>query len=203
MKNLSLVLNIVLLVAVSILYVLHFSGNKSGTQTASSDSIANDLTVAYIKSDSVLKYYDFFNATKSDLEKKAQVMEKDFENRYNDLQNEAKAYERNVNNMTFGQVQSVKENLAKKEQNLRMFQQSLQQKVMEEESKMNKQLYDRITVFLKEYSEKNGIQVVLKYDPTSDVLYGGKALDITKDVIEGLNTTYKAEATAKPEEKAK
>jgi outer membrane protein len=40
--------------------------------------------------------------------------------------------------------------------------------------------------------------MVLKFDPSSDLLYGGDALDITQQVIKGLNETYKQEtATAK------
>jgi hypothetical protein len=39
---------------------------------------------------------------------------------------------------------------------------------------------------------------VFKYDPTSDVLFGEAALDITNDVIKGLNDEYTAEQTAQP-----
>jgi outer membrane protein len=194
MKNLSLVLNIVLLVAVVVLYVLFFSGRKGSAQMASSsDTSAVNLSIAFINSDSVLKHYEYFKTTSVGLEKKAKTMEQDFQNRYADLQNQAQAYERNVSNMTYGQVQSAKENLAQKENNLRIFQQSIEQNVMNEQAKLNKDLYDRVTSFLKTYSKEKGIQFVFKYDPSSDVMYGGEALDITKQVIEGLNAAYKQE----------
>jgi outer membrane protein len=77
-----------------------------------------------------------------------------------------------------------------------MYQQSLQQQLMQEEAKLNKELYDRITTFLKGYGKDNGLQVVLKFDPTSDVLYGGESLDITHDVIKGLNASYEEEKEA-------
>ena len=64
---------------------------------------------------------------------------------------------------------------------------------MSEEAKLNKELYDRITTFLKKYGKENGLQVVLKYDPSSDVLYGVETLDITSIVVSGLNEEYKAE----------
>jgi outer membrane protein len=95
--------------------------------------------------------------------------------------------------MTLGQVRATEEDLGKKQQNLQLFQQSLSQQLMEEESKLNKELYDRITVFLKKYGEDNGLQIVFKFDPTSDVLFAGEALDISKDVIAGLNAAYLAE----------
>ena len=98
--------------------------------------------------------------------------------------------------MTLGQVRAAEEDLAKKQQNLQMHQQRLQQQLMQEEARLNKELYDRVTGFLKTYGEAKGLEVVFKLDPTSDVLYGGPALDITNDVIRGLNEAYLAEKKA-------
>ena len=74
-----------------------------------------------------------------------------------------------------------------------MYQQSLSQQLMEEESKLNKELYDRVTVFLKKYASEKKLHFVLKYDPSSDVLFAGDALDVSNDVIKGLNTEYTQE----------
>lgn len=54
--------------AVGILYFLHFSGKKSGS--VSSVTAPSDLKIAYIKSDSVLKRYDYFKEMKTILEAK-------------------------------------------------------------------------------------------------------------------------------------
>ena len=192
MKNLSLVLNIVLLVAVGVLYYLHFA---TPATTAKSDEArpASDLQIAYINSDTVLKYYDYLKVSRDQLETKTKKMEQDLRNRAQGLQNEFAAYQRNVSNMTLGQVKATEEDLAKKQQNFQMYQQSLQQEMMQEEATLNKALYDRITAFLDKYGKEKGLQVVLKYDPTSDVLHVSEGLDISQDVINGLNEEYKVE----------
>lgn len=192
MKNLSLILNIVLLVAVAVLYFLHFSGSK-GITTAGSASAPGEVTIAYINSDTVLKYYDYHKATMEVMNAKAQRLESDFRNRAQGLQNEFAAYQRNVNSMTLGQVKATEEDLAKKQQNLQMYQQSLNQEVMNDEARVTKELYERITKFLQKYSQEKGYQVVMKYDISSDLLVGNSALDISKDVVAGLNAEYKAE----------
>jgi outer membrane protein len=46
---------------------------------------------------------------------------------------------------------------------------------------------------LKKYSAEQGYQIVFKFDPSSDVLFGAEPLDITKQVILGLNEAYKSE----------
>jgi outer membrane protein len=195
MKNVSLVLNAVLLLAVAVLYYLHFSSPKATTAGGNGGVLLQDAKIAYINSDSVLKYYEYLTVNRTELESRSLQMEQDFRNRAQSLQNDVAAYQRNVNSMTFGQAKAVEEDLTKKQQNLQMYQQKLQQDLAIEEGKLNKELYDRITAFLKDYAKQNDLQVVLKYDPTSDVLFGGETLDITKPVIDGLNSAYKNEKT--------
>lgn len=192
MKNLSLILNAVLLVAVGVLFYLHFSSGKPSTASAAGVN-PGDLQIAYINSDSVLKNYDYLKVNRVQLEEKTKKMDQDYRNRAMGLQNEIAAYQRNVSSMTLGQVRATEEDLGKKQQNLQLFQQSLSQQLMDEEAKLNKELYDRITAFLKKYGSEKGLQIVLKFDPTSDVLFAGEALDISKDVIAGLNAAYQAE----------
>lgn len=193
MKNLSLVLNIVLLIAVGVLFFLHFSKDTPAGGSSSSSVAPGELSVAYIDSDTVLKYYEYLKVNKATLEEKSQKMEQDFRNRAQGLQNEIAAYQRNVSSMTLGQVRSTEEELGKKQQNLQMYQQSLSQALMEEEAKLNRELYTRVTEYLKKYGKDKGLHVVLKHDPASDVLWADAALDISQDVITGLNGEYTAE----------
>jgi outer membrane protein len=192
MKNLSLGLNIVLLVAVGVLYYFHFS-TKGSNGASSSPVSVGDLSIAYINSDSVLKHYEFLKDNQVVIEAKEKKMSSDYRNRAQSLQNEITAYQRNVSNLTIGQARALEEDLAKKQQNLQMYEQSLSQELMGEQSRLSRELYERITIFLKKYGQENGLQVVLKYDASSDVLYGVDALDITNIVMKGLNDEYKIE----------
>ncbi len=195
MKNLSLILNAVLLVAVGILYFLHFSSTGDQTPSGGLISEGGNLSLAYINTDSVLEHYDYLKVEQARLEEKGGKMDTEYRNRAQGLQNEINAYQRNVNNMTYNQQRGAEEELTRKRQNLELFQQSLSQELMVEQNKLQKELYDRITSFLKDYGKSRGLQLVLKYDPTSDVLYAGDSLEITQVVIDGLNTRYKEEKT--------
>src|SRR5579859_2848320 len=146
MKNIALVLNGILLVAVGVLYYLHFSGQKNGT--TSTVSAPADLKIAYIKSDSVLKYYDYFKEMKTILEAKGKKLDQDLQNRGQSLQNEITSYQRNMSNLTIGQAKALEEDLGKKQQNFRLYQQSLEQELVNDQSKLTEALYGRITKFL-------------------------------------------------------
>ncbi|MEQ8926033.1 MAG: OmpH family outer membrane protein [Fulvivirga sp.] len=194
MKNISLVLNIVLVLAVGALYFLHFS--KPSPETVKSSSQKNDsidYSVAYINSDSVLVNYDYFDKIQAELQDKGAKLEKEYQTRAEGLQREVNDFQRTVNSLTIGQAKALEEDLLKKQQNLRVYQENLSQQLMREESKMNQELYKRVTSFLKEYSSENGIDLVVKFNQGSDVLYANEGMDITKEVIEGLNAAYASE----------
>jgi outer membrane protein len=193
MKNLPLVLNAVLLVAVAVLFYLHFSGS-SASQPASS-AVSGDLKIAYINSDTILKYYEYFKINSERLEAKGKRLDQDLKSRAQGLQGEFESYQRNASTLTIGQARAVEEDLGKKRQNLQMYQESLSQEIMADQDKMRGELYSRITKFLKSYSQQKGIQVVLKFDAASDLWYGEGALDISKEVVNGLNEEYKLESS--------
>ena len=202
MKNLSLVLNIILVVAVGVLFYLHFSGGKSEPVKEPGMLESAEYSVAYINADSVLKNYDFFKEMQERLQEKGQKLEDEYKNRAQGLQKEVNDYQRNVNSLTIGQAKAVEENLMKKQQNLRMYQESLSQELMKEESKINQELYEKITSFLNDYSKSNGFQMVVKYNQGSDVLYASDSMNITNAVISGLNDAYKKEKEAPADNKA-
>ena len=179
--------------AVAVLYYLHFSSGSKAASTTSDSTIPTDIKIAYINSDTVLKYYDFFKSNVEKLEAKGKKLDQDLQNRAQSLQNDITAYQRNYGSMTIGQAKAVEEDLGKKRQNLELYQRSLEQQLMEEQAKVNEELYLKITDYLKGYAQEKELQVVLKYNTSSDLLYGGSAIDVTQDVIKGLNELYKVE----------
>jgi outer membrane protein len=189
MKNVSLALNAVLLLAVAVLYYFQFSGSKSASPSSEPTTLSH---IAYINTDSVLKYYEFTKVNNEKLQDRAKRLQDDLKSRATSLQGEINDYQRNRASLTIGQAQAVEEGLARKEQNFRMAQETAGQEIQMEQAKLSQDLYDKITAYLKKYSQENGLQVVLKLDGTSDLWYGADSLDISKQVIEGLNAEYKA-----------
>lgn len=191
MKNLSLALNGVLAIAVIFLYYLHFSGSSTMKQTGSTAS--GNMKMAYINSDSVLKYYDYFKVSREKLEAKGMQLDKDLKARATGLQGEFESYQRSVNSMTIGQARAVEEDLTKKRQNLQLYQESLSQQMAVDQERMTKELYDKVTSYLRKYGEENNLEIVFKYDATSDVLFASDSMDISSTVVKGLNESYRME----------
>ena len=64
-------------------------------------------------------------------------------------------------------------------------------KASREQSELNKQLFDEITNFLKEYNKEKGFSIVLSTQLGGNVLYAEDGFDITKEIVDRLNANYK------------
>ncbi|MEM6845610.1 MAG: OmpH family outer membrane protein [Bacteroidota bacterium] len=194
MKIASLVLNAVLLIAVIYLYVLHFSAGKETAVTADAQ-MSNTASgaiprIAYVNSDTLLANYKFFQTKREELEKRAEDLQKEYENRARGLQNEISSFQQNAGGMTMNQARAVEEDLRKKQQNLLQYQQNLSTQLLEEEGKVNDDLYDRVSSYLEDYGKNADFKLVLTYTKNSGVLYADDSLDITNQVVMGLNEQY-------------
>lgn len=193
-NNISIGLNVVLLIAVVVLYVLHFSGDSDANELEGvADAAPVDLSIAYVNSDSLLKNYDFFKELERQLIEKRDKLNVEYQNRAEGLQKEIANFQSTAGNMTISQARAVEEDLRKKQQNLMMYQEQLGQQLMQEEGKMNAELYDKVSEYLHDYGLTKDLQIVLTYTKGSGVLYANEGLDITDQILNGLNEAYDAE----------
>jgi outer membrane protein len=195
-KNQSIIINVLLIIAVAVLYFLHFNQNPDTEEKSAEVAEMPDFQVAYINSDSVLVNYAYAEKLREDFQTKTSGLERDYQSRLQGLQKEINDYQQNAGNLTMNQARALEENLVKKQQNLQLYQQKLSQDLMVDEASMNKDLYDRVTGFLRDYGKENNLQLIVKYDQGSDVLFASDAMDITQIVIDGLNASYEKELAA-------
>jgi len=194
MKNLSLVLNVVLFVALGVLYFLHFSGNKKSSEP---DNVAGTTVegIAYINIDSVIFKFDKFTDMRADLVTKQKSAEAELNSKGGQYEKGAKDYQDKVNKglVTRATAAQMEQALLQQQQELVSLRDNLQQNLMEEEQVMNRQILEYITSFLEENKNVYNCQYILGKSFGSVVLYGDPSLDITKKVTEAINLKYKAE----------
>lgn len=205
MKNLSLILNAVLLVAVVILYILHFSDRRAPvTAVAAPDTTAaagadrKTTQYAYVNVDSLLNNYDYFKVTRTQLEDRRKKLENEIAGRTRSLENEVVAAQRKANTMTLEQAQLTEQTLRRKEQELVRYQNDAARQLAEEEQKKNEELINNISLYLKKHTEDKPYKIVFGYSKGGGILYATDSLDITQEVLKGLNQDYQANNQAAP-----
>jgi len=229
MKNLSLIINAVLAVAVAVLFYLHFSGSgkqerKNTVDLAVVDSVSSRLKIAYINTDSLWSQYKLIDELQAELEaekakaerkveQRSAILEKQLEQMAMELQAKAEDFEskgRSMNetlrNMKMQELQEMQNNAQmfsmQAEQEVGELRQSLANALLEKEAEGTRKVNQNIKDFLKSYNADYGFTYVLAYSSEAGgILLADPALDVTRDVVAALNADYEEELAAKAAKK--
>lgn len=199
MKKGLLVFNIVLAVAVVVLFVMVFSKKSdqktdSVTHVAISDSL-NDNSIVYVNTDSLLLNYEYAKFVNEELLKKEENSRASFNEKAKAFQNDATEFQRKVQNNGFLSMDRAKQEeqrLARKERELQELNSRLSNELMVEQNSVSAQLRDSLVNYLKEIQPAMKYKVVLSNSLGDNVLFSTAGYDITSVVIAGLNARYEA-----------
>ena len=199
MKNLSLILNAVLAIAVIVLFVKVFSNNpKSPSEKAfyKNDSLnAGLLPIAYINVDSLLLNYQCAKEANESLIKKQEDSRLSINTKARQLQTEMSEFQRKLEANAFlsrERAEQEQSRLLKRQEDLRELDGQLSQQLMQVQQKMSEQLRDTINSFLKEYNKDQKYQLILSNTSSDNILYATEGLDITPEITDLLNKRYAA-----------
>lgn len=196
-KNASLILNVVLTIAVAILYYLHFKDSQpAGASTLAKPAEAKGRTIVYVNVDSLLTKYEFFKDTQKVLESKRFQLENDLANKGRNLQNKVAFFQQRAATMTQEQGRATEASLQKEQQDILAYRERAAQSLANEEQAKNKQLYDQIYDYLKKVNAQNKYEFVLGYTKGGGILFADPSADQTKAILDGLNKEYQPEPKA-------
>ena len=155
-NNTSLIWNIVLTLAVAVLFFLHFSNKPGADSGAVADgNVVPGRRTVYVQVDSLLKNYDYFKESKKELENKNFQLENDLNSKGKSLQNEVAFFQQKAQTMTPDQARSIEAQLMKKQQDLVAYRDQSAQALGMEEAKKNEQLYKNIRAYIEKYNKEN------------------------------------------------
>ncbi len=198
-KNASLLLNVVLTIAVAILYYLHFNDRQPDVApvVTNKPAVAKNKDIVYVNVDSLLTKYDYFKDTQKVLESKRFQLESDLAAKGRNLQNKVAFFQQRAATMTQEQGRATEASLQKEQQDILAYRERAAQNLANEEQTKNKQLYDEIYNYLNKINAQNKYEFVLGYTKGGGILFANPAADQTKAVLDGLNKEYQAKQTKK------
>jgi outer membrane protein len=188
-----LIFNIALLIAVAVLFYLHFSSPKNNTvkftDTKAVPQNNSTCRIAYFEMDSVESSFKLFKDVKSELGREEDRMNNEMaslEKRYRDrimqFQNQAQT-------MTQVQSENANREVIQMQENMKAKKQELDSKYQDLYIRKSREVKSKIEDFLKEYNAEKGFSYIVAFEP-SLFYYKDTAYNITGDVIKGLNERY-------------
>lgn len=200
MKNLSLILNGILIVAVGALYYLHFFAEPRVTAEAKPDSTraVTGVPIVYINIDTLLNNYDYYQDLRIEMEDKQAELEAQLNSRSKSYEQNALDYQNKVNKglVTRREAAELEQALYQEQQDLLTLRDELSMQLAEEEQVRNRRLIDNIMVFLKDYNKDYHYQFIFSNSFGDNMLFANDSLNITYSVLQGINKKYREEKEA-------
>jgi outer membrane protein len=198
MKNGLMALNVLLLVAVAVLFYLHFSSKKTSTGSVTKSDVRDSVNsssgcsfrIGYFEMDSIENNFDMVKDVKSELNRKEDAINNELNKIDQSIRNKANEYQSKAPTMTPNQLDLARNDLAERQKE---FEARKQQYDYEYKDMFNKKMQDvrtKIENYLKEYNKNREYSFIISYEPGL-VYYKDTIYNITADVVKGLNEMYK------------
>ena len=195
MKQLSVVLNVVLIIAVGILYYLFLSEkkpvDKKNVSVVSSNAGTANMTrpaIAYVDLDSLNEKITYIKTRRKELEGEQRTIDAEWENAYTSLQNKRDNFLKKGAAIKDEEAQQFQNELLGEKQQIDDKKQSLSQKLNEKSYKFMDNIQKQLKEFLAEYNkEKNYMYIFTAGSGLDYMVYKDSTMNITADVIEGMN----------------
>jgi len=198
MKNSSTIFNVILLVLVGVLFWLYFSVKKSSDNSGSQESNAfassksHALRVAYVNVDSLNAKYQCMLDFKREIESRQNSIQAEYDSKAKVLQEEYAAYQQKAQAGAISQVdmEKAQKDMQQKKDVIDNLQRMHDDLIKEAQDRQSK-ILDIVERYIANYNKKSHFDYVLAYAKAgSNILYANDSLDITKQVISGLNRDY-------------
>jgi outer membrane protein len=173
------------------LFVAKFSG---ADKSADSQQVTDDVQkskIAYVNVDSVLAYYDLYNALSLQLAQKQQDLQNQLQSKMLSLQNRAYQLQQQYSQhlITTQKYQEKAEKLQNEQMQLQQWQDQKALELNDEQMNMMNRIYDSLkaVVDVINADKKYDLIITNSTDGSGVLLYGNPDWNITNEVIELLN----------------
>ena len=197
MKNGLIILNVILLMAVGVLFYLHFNSGKTGTKsqikTEQKDPIDSSAQsgcrIAYFEMDSVAANFEKAKEMQGELEKKEEKMNSEMNRLQNLYQQKYINFQQHGATMSSSQLDAARNELGQLDQTIKDTKASLDQDYKTYYVQTQQEILSMIRKFCSEYNKDKRYAIIISNEPGL-VFYKDSTMDITRDLLEGLNKTY-------------
>ena len=152
------------------------------------------LKIAYVDIDTLLTNYKLWVELNEDMIRKEENIRATLNEKMTSLQADYEEFERKLNNNAFAtreRAESEQNRILKKRQELEELQERLSNELAIENNKNNVLFRDSINAFVQEYNKEKGYNIILSR-LGDNILYIDYAMNITQEIIDGLNARYDA-----------
>ena len=191
----------IFLLALTVALVLSScGGNSSNIERTNYESDSSDVQVikaekgdiVFVRMDSIINSFDMYHDLKKVYEEEVTKADNEIRTKVNAWQRDGKNLQERFDKglITRSQAQDEQARLIRRQEQLEEEQGRVRNDLMEKEVVMLNQIQDAILNYINKYNEEKGYSLIISTTGNSTVLYGNPGLDVTKEIIKGINEEY-------------
>lgn len=168
------------------------AADAESTATTSTDSVCGGAKIAYIELDTLMSQYNLYKDYSSVLQRKGTNIQNTLQQKQATLESHAAAFQKKYESNGFttrDEVERAQASLQREQQELAELAERLNGEFNEEQARINQEAHDSIQAFLNSYNKTKKFDYVL-VKAGDNLLIANPQLDITADVVKGLNKRY-------------
>lgn len=177
------------------------AGKMDEKPAAAPTAAPSSLKIAFIEVDSIMTQYNFCKDYSKILEKRGNNIQSALASQEKNLEAAIKNFQNKAQNNGFksqSEYEGQQAAIQRQQEQYVATRDRLAAELQSETDKFNAALHDSIEHFIAKYNKDKKYSMILTKQG-DNILYGDKSLDITNEVVAGLNKAYKS----KPTESAK
>jgi len=200
MKKITLVAKVLIAVALVALFTNCKSKKsaKDSSDNTSNVQLSSNFSAAWVNIDTLINNYDMYFDMQKELEESGRKLESELNTKSRDFEKQANDFQDKVQKglITRSQAQQMQQDLSAKEQELYRLRDDLRAQLADEQQVKLRQIHQSITEFLADYNKDKGFHLILSNTFGGPLLYGHPKLDITQEVLKGLNKKYSSKRSS-------
>lgn len=164
----------------------------TSTQVAGQEGVVTGMKIAYVEIDTLLSKYQLYIDLTEEMLRKEENSRLLLTEKGKEYQAEVETFQKKLQNNVFSsreRAEQEENRILKKQQDLQELNDRLSNELAVQNSNNSLMLSDSIQSFLKEYNKTKGYSIILT-KVADNILLIDPAMDITNEVLAGLNARY-------------
>lgn len=162
-------------------------------KTAAAANIEYNGQIVYVQIDSLMRGYGMAIDLQAAFASKSDKAQNELTAKGRSLEREMRDYQEKVQKglITRFQAQDIETGLQKKQQSVLEYRDRMMQELGEEEAVMMNRISDAIMQYVKKYNAEKKYSMIISTQGANTVLIADPSLNITDDLLKGLNEEYR------------
>lgn len=147
--------------------------------------------LAYVRSQKVVEGFIGMREAQNIYQQKVTNWQQGIDTLNNSFNVSFASYKENYPKLSASERKSREEQLEQQRSKVLQYKESLEQKAKEENENLTQGALNQINAYIERYAKEKDYQMVLGVTLSGNILYAEEAIDISEEVLKGLNEEYK------------